>query len=189
MVGVGFSCDYRAKPILLKRIVSCLASMPRSCSKSLTFRGGRGKRTYIITARQIMSGLVLEFRNGVCFVVCPRDETALPLAGRFLLTLPPKAICWRTVARRISGHRRGKSLGLAGPKASGRRYTLRCLAQPAISSLNWRHARSTPKTFPTSPQRSATATTTAPRQAASDWRSRYRSKSSAPGEVPAHRGN
>jgi hypothetical protein len=39
-----------------KRTVSWLMSMPRSNSRSSTFRNDRGKRTYISTTRRITSG-------------------------------------------------------------------------------------------------------------------------------------
>jgi hypothetical protein len=38
-------------------------SMPRSCSKSSTFRSESGYQTYIITARRMISGEVLKYRK------------------------------------------------------------------------------------------------------------------------------
>jgi hypothetical protein len=40
--------------------VSWLISMPRSCSRSSTFRSDNGNRMYIITARRMICGLVLK---------------------------------------------------------------------------------------------------------------------------------
>jgi len=40
--------------------VSWLISMPCSCSRSSTLRSDSGKRMYIITARRMISGLVLK---------------------------------------------------------------------------------------------------------------------------------
>ena len=40
------------------RTVSWLISTPRSCSRSSTFRSDNGKRTYSITARRMISGLL-----------------------------------------------------------------------------------------------------------------------------------
>ncbi len=42
------------------RTVSGVMSMPRSCSRSSTFCGDSGYRTYIITASRMISGLVLK---------------------------------------------------------------------------------------------------------------------------------
>ena len=43
-----------------KRTVSWQMSMPRSCSRSSTLRSDSGNRMYIITARRMISGLVLK---------------------------------------------------------------------------------------------------------------------------------
>jgi len=43
-----------------KRTVSWLISIPRSCSRSSTFLSDSGNRTYIMTARRMISGLVLK---------------------------------------------------------------------------------------------------------------------------------
>jgi hypothetical protein len=40
--------------------LSCVMSVPRSWSRSSTFRSDSGYRMYIITARQMISGLVLK---------------------------------------------------------------------------------------------------------------------------------
>jgi hypothetical protein len=47
------------------RTVSWQMSMPRSNSRSSTFRKLSGKRTYIITTRRITSGDELKRRNGL----------------------------------------------------------------------------------------------------------------------------
>ena len=47
------------------RTVSWQRSMPRSNSRSSTFRKLSGKRTYIITTRRITSGDELKRRNGL----------------------------------------------------------------------------------------------------------------------------
>ena len=59
---IGLNLFHRA------RIVSWLMSMPRSCSRSSTFRSESGNRTYIITARRMISGDVLKYRNGLAFI-------------------------------------------------------------------------------------------------------------------------
>ena len=51
------------------RTVLRLISMQRSCRTSPTLRSEHGKRTYIITARRITSGLVLKDRKGLRFSV------------------------------------------------------------------------------------------------------------------------
>ena len=50
-----------------KRTVSWLMSMPRSWSRSSTFLSNSGNRTYIITARRMISWLVLKYLNGSRF--------------------------------------------------------------------------------------------------------------------------
>ena len=47
-----------------KRMVSWLMSIPRSASRSSTFRSESGYFTYIITTRRITSGELLKYRNG-----------------------------------------------------------------------------------------------------------------------------
>jgi len=42
------------------RAVSCRISMPHSCRRSSTFRSDSGNRTYILTARRMISGEVLK---------------------------------------------------------------------------------------------------------------------------------
>ena len=51
------------------RTVSWPISTPRSCRRSSTLRGESGKRTYIITARRMISGLVLKYLKGLGFVM------------------------------------------------------------------------------------------------------------------------
>jgi hypothetical protein len=51
------------------RTVSWLISIPRSCRRSSTFRSDRGYRTYIITARRMIAGLVLKYLNGSRFII------------------------------------------------------------------------------------------------------------------------
>jgi hypothetical protein len=48
-----------------RRTVSWQMSIPRSNSRSSTFRSDSGKRTYIITTRRITSGDELKRRNGL----------------------------------------------------------------------------------------------------------------------------
>ncbi|MDP4062102.1 hypothetical protein RBLE17_18590 [Rhodobacteraceae bacterium LE17] len=64
------------------------ASMPRSCRKSSTLRSESGKRTYSITAKRMISGLVLKYLNGECFVIRRGYETTLHVSSSFCLTVP-----------------------------------------------------------------------------------------------------
>jgi hypothetical protein len=52
---------------LHNRTVSWPISMPRSCSRSATFRGDSGKRIYSITATQMISVEVFEVAEGGAF--------------------------------------------------------------------------------------------------------------------------
>ena len=75
------------------RTVSWLISTPRSCKKSSTLWSESGKQTYSITARRMISGLVLKCLNGECFVIRRGYETARPVSSWFCLTVPACNIC------------------------------------------------------------------------------------------------
>ena len=62
--------------------------MPRSCRRSSTLRSESGNRTYNITVRRMISGLVLKYLNGECFVIRRGYETTLPVSSSFCLTVP-----------------------------------------------------------------------------------------------------
>ena len=49
---------------------------PRSCQRSSTLRSESGKRRYSITAKRMISGLVLKYLNGECFVIRRGYETS-----------------------------------------------------------------------------------------------------------------
>ena len=63
------------------RTVLWLISMPRSCKRSSTLRSESGKRTYSIAARRMISGLVLKYLNGECFVIRRGYETTRPVSS------------------------------------------------------------------------------------------------------------
>ncbi|MDP4062219.1 hypothetical protein RBLE17_19780 [Rhodobacteraceae bacterium LE17] len=44
--------------------------------------------TYSITANRMISGLVLKYLNGECFVIRRGYETTLPVSTSFCLTVP-----------------------------------------------------------------------------------------------------
>ena len=68
------------------RTVSWQISTPRSCSKSSTCRSESGYRTYIITAKRMISGDVLKYRKGLLIREC--YENAIFGSSEFPLTLP-----------------------------------------------------------------------------------------------------
>src|SRR5690606_28835864 len=70
------------------RTVSWLMSMPRSCSRSSTLLSESGKRMYIITARRMISGDVLKWRNGESRALAGGEPPAGPASSRVLLTPP-----------------------------------------------------------------------------------------------------
>ena len=76
------------KLVLSDSAVSWLISMPRSCRRSSTLRSESGKRTYSITARRMISGRVLKYLNGECFVIRRGYETTLQVSSSFCLTVP-----------------------------------------------------------------------------------------------------
>ena|GEM_PF-2393506 len=61
---------------------------PRSCQRSSILRSESGKRTYSITAKRMISGLVLKHLNGERFVIRRSYETTLPVSTSFCLTGP-----------------------------------------------------------------------------------------------------
>ena len=67
-------------------------SMSRSCRRSSTFRSDSGKRTYIMTARRMISGLLRKYLKGPRFVMAGGYEAALPASTGFLLTKPNAAL-------------------------------------------------------------------------------------------------
>ena len=81
------------------RTVSWLISMPRSCRRSSTLRSESGKRTYSITAKRMISGLVLKYLNGECFVICGFYKYTLLASTEFNLTVPSPRLSplWLTI--------------------------------------------------------------------------------------------
>ena len=64
--------------------------MPRSCRRSSTLRSESGNRTYNITVRRMISGLVLKYLNGEWFVICGFYKYTLLASTEFNLTVPFK---------------------------------------------------------------------------------------------------
>ena len=62
--------------------------IPRSCRRSSTLRSESGNRTYSITAKRMISGLVLKYLNGECFVIRGCYETPCSVSSSFCLTVP-----------------------------------------------------------------------------------------------------
>ena len=56
--------------------------------KSSTLRSENGKRTYSITAKRMISGLVLKYLNGECFVIWGFYKYTLLASTEFNLTVP-----------------------------------------------------------------------------------------------------
>ena len=65
-----------------------IQTIPRSCRRSSTLRSESGNRTYNITAKRMISGLVLKYLNGECFVICGFYKYTLPSSTEFNLTVP-----------------------------------------------------------------------------------------------------
>jgi hypothetical protein len=70
-----------------------IQTMPRSCRRSSTLRSESGKRMYSITAKRMISGLVLKYPNGECFVIRRGYGTAHPVSSSFYLTIPCELLC------------------------------------------------------------------------------------------------
>lgn len=69
-----------------KRTVSWLTSMPRSNSRSSTFRSESGNRIYNITARRMISGLVFDVLKWRSFTDKPGYDCPPPFSAQVLLT-------------------------------------------------------------------------------------------------------
>ena len=67
-----------------------IQTIPRSCRRSSTLRSESGNRTYNITVRRMISGLVLKYLNGECFVICGFYKYTLLASTEFNLTVPTK---------------------------------------------------------------------------------------------------
>ena len=61
---------------------------PRLCKRSSTLRSESGNQTYSITAKRMISGLVLKYLNGGRFLIERGYETAQPVSSSFCLTVP-----------------------------------------------------------------------------------------------------
>ena len=68
--------------------------------RSYTLRSEGGNRTYSITAKRMISGLVLKYLNGECFVIRQGYETARPASSSFCLTVPNPDIHWTRIGTR-----------------------------------------------------------------------------------------
>jgi len=85
-------------------------SMLRSCSRSSTLRSDSGKRIYIITARRMISGLVLKQRKGgERLVMAGRYPALCPVSSLVALTEPPFA-----PRERVSGYCGPRAYPFAG---------------------------------------------------------------------------
>ena len=84
---------------------------PRSCQRSSILRSESGNRTYSITARRMISGLVLKYLNGECLVIIRRGcETARPVSNSLCLTVVPSALittAWQHSRRRVVPNTQG----------------------------------------------------------------------------------
>ena len=56
--------------------------------RSSTFSYESGNRMYSVTARRMISGLVLKNRKALFLVMHGGCETALPVSTKFILTMP-----------------------------------------------------------------------------------------------------
>ena len=101
------------------------APTPRSCKRSSTLRSESGKRTYSITAKRMISGLVLKYLNGECFVIRRGYETARPVSSSFCLTVPLQCVFQHAIifvrpqtrhAIRASGRGKDASVFVHHPK-------------------------------------------------------------------------
>ena len=78
------------RSLYMATVAACVrpTPIPRSCKKSSTLLSESGNRTKSITAKRMISGLVLKYLNGECFVIRRGYETTLPVSSSFCLTVP-----------------------------------------------------------------------------------------------------
>ena len=74
-----------------------IQTMRRSCKRSSTLRSESGNRTYNITVRRMISGLVLKYLNGECFVICGCYKYTLLASTEFNLTVPGEGLLCKKI--------------------------------------------------------------------------------------------
>ncbi len=133
--------EHRTEPVTPKPLRLVEMSMPRSASRSSTFRRDSGYLTYIITTRRITSGELSKYRNGfvdsampetlgapavICNQFGPTVPTA-PVEGMAMRWLPgayrSRAVCWCNATGRCLRQCAGcDRAARASPASAGHRH-------------------------------------------------------------------
>ena len=82
------------RSLYMATVAACVRPTPTppSCKRSSTLRSESGNRTYSITAKRMISGRVLTYLNGECFVICGFYKYTLLASTEFNLTVPTGVI-------------------------------------------------------------------------------------------------
>ena len=83
-----FIINHLNKFILQKAVPKAVHRQTKTLYEYSNLRNHSGNRTYSITAKRMISGLVLKYLNGECFVIRRGYETARPVSSSFCLTVP-----------------------------------------------------------------------------------------------------
>ena len=79
----------QANSCITKRQTKHVCIDAQACGRVAEIAGMVNQRGDNITARRMISGLVLKYLNGECFVICGVYKYTLPTSTEFNLTVPP----------------------------------------------------------------------------------------------------
>jgi hypothetical protein len=89
----AFIINYLKQLIFQKAVLKAVHRQTKTLYEYSTLRSESGKRMYSITAKRMISGLVLKYPNGECFVIRRGYGTAHPVSSSFYLTIPCELLC------------------------------------------------------------------------------------------------
>jgi len=84
----AFIINYLKQLIFQKVVPKAVHRQTKTLYKYSTLRSESGKRAYSITAKRIISGLVLKYLNGECFMIRRVYKTTLHSSSSLCLTAP-----------------------------------------------------------------------------------------------------
>ena len=84
----AFIINYLKQLMFQKAVPKAVHRQTKTLYEYSTLRSESGKPTYSITAKRMISGLVLKYLNGERFVIRLGYETARPVSSSFCLTVP-----------------------------------------------------------------------------------------------------
>ena len=101
----AFIINYLKQLIFQKAVLKAVHRQTKTLYEYSTLRSESGKRTYSITAKRMISGLVLKYLNGERFVIQGRYKVALPALSIFSQAVPFLGLLHRGIVSPVSqGH-------------------------------------------------------------------------------------